>query len=244
MRFWFLAAIIVVMVVCPFTETDAQTAYKDPEVKLEMWCEYNDSIGHVVDTLRIDSVAYAEAPATIHCSVTPVYDDYDMNKYTTSFEWTITRDQEESPFIDRFNDNLEYTIDEKGSYTINLTALLTRQDGVEYLYEYASNVTIKESELDCPNAFSPNGDNINDTFRMTKLQSIVQLEGEIYNRWGQVLHTFTLDNIKDGWDGYYNGKVVKDGAYILRIYAKGSEGREYKIRKVINVLKGYRAKEE
>lgn len=220
-------------------------AQVDPKVELEMWVEYNDSTGYKCDTLRNDSLAYVEAPATVHCKITPVYDAYDLNTYRTNFEWTITKDNEETPIVDRFNETLDYTIDSKGSYKIHIEPLLTRQDGKEFTFgPYNTTVVIKESELDCPNAFSPNGDNRNDVFRMTKLQSIVELEGEIYNRWGQVLHTFTLDNIKDGWDGYYNGKVVKDGAYILRIYAKGSEGREYKIRKVINVLKGYRTKDQ
>ena len=76
------------------------------------------------------------------------------------------------------------------------------------------------------------------------MKSIVSLNGYIFNRWGQKLFTFTLDNamvIGDdgGWDGRYRGEYVKDGAYLLNITAKGSEGREYNIKKAINVLKGF-----
>ena len=37
-----------------------------------------------------------------------------------------------------------------------------------------------------------------------------------------------------------NGKPVKDGAYLIYLDAIGSDGLHYKIKKTINVLKGFR----
>ena len=36
-----------------------------------------------------------------------------------------------------------------------------------------------------------------------------------------------------------NGKFVKDGVYFLHVNAKGSDGRDFNIKKAINVLTGY-----
>ena len=47
--------------------------------------------------------------------------------------------------------------------------------------------------------------------------------------------TFTFG----GWDGKSGGSNVPDGAYYLVIKAKGADGRNYDIKKTINLLRGY-----
>ena len=42
-----------------------------------------------------------------------------------------------------------------------------------------------------------------------------------------------------GWDGKHNGNPVKEGVYYVLVKAKGSDGREYNIRKDVNLLRGY-----
>jgi len=100
-------------------------------------------------------------------------------------------------------------------------------------------VTVSESKLSFPNAFSPNnGDNLNNTFKPKEYQSIVEFHAYIFNRWGQKLYEWT-DPAADGWDGTYKGKDVKDGVYFLLCRAKGADGRKYNIRKDVNLLRGY-----
>lgn len=209
-------------------------------------CEYQDSSLNVItDTAAFGSKVYCEAPVKVICTGNV---NYDEEKYTSCIcEWKIFDEKKgsSSPIIDRFEEDIDYTITSTGTYCVTFAYTLIDKAGMTYsVLTDSAVITIKESELECPDGFSPNGDEYNEKFKMTKFQSIVKLEGEIYNRWGQVLHTFTLDNIRDGWDGRYKGKVVKDGGYILRIHAIGSEGREYNIKKVINVLKGFREESE
>lgn len=240
MRRFFLIFLIIVfglinsIVIC---------ADEVPGMSAIIYCQYADSTGIMkTDSVKIGSSIVCEAPVTVYCEAVPL----NAEGATVSCEWRLynVKDGNEHPIIDRFEDKIDYTITDFGSYGVKLFYQIITPSGYIYTGETDSAiVTIKESELACPNAFSPNGDGQNDVFRMTKLQSIVELEGEIYNRWGQVLHTFTLENINEGWDGKQNGKYVKDGGYLLRIHAKGSEGKEYNIRKVINVLKGYRNEE-
>lgn len=61
-----------------------------------------------------------------------------------------------------------------------------------------------------PNAFSPNGDNENDFFSV-RGQVINNLEGYVYNRWGEKVFTFTSPS--DKWDGTYNGKDAPVDGY-------------------------------
>ena len=110
-------------------------------------------------------------------------------------------------------------------------------------------IVISESELKCPNAFSPNDDGKNDVLRIS-CKSIVKLSASIFNRWGKKMASKELSNLTDGymengtfyinlWDGRYGGKYVNDGVYFLNLYAKGSDGVEYKEKKAINVIKGF-----
>ncbi|HXH17877.1 MAG TPA: gliding motility-associated C-terminal domain-containing protein, partial [Chitinophagales bacterium] len=75
-----------------------------------------------------------------------------------------------------------------------------------------------------PSAFSPNGDGINDIFRV-RSENITEFSMAIFNRWGEKV--FETNNINDGWDGYYKNEKAEIGVYAYyasinnRIY-KGS----------------------
>ena len=97
--------------------------------------------------------------------------------------------------------------------------------------------TVGQSALVFPNAFSPNGDLINDVFKAKEYQSIVEFHAYIFNRWGQKIYDWT--DPTGGWDGTYSGKDVKEGVYFLLCKAKGADGREYNIKKDVNLLRGY-----
>ena len=114
---------------------------------------------------------------------------------------------------------------------------------VSYKEEYwgdvgAINISISESKLDMPNAFSPNDDGINDIYKAKEgFQSITEFHAYIFNRWGQKLFEWT--NPAEGWDGTFNGKPVKQGVYFVLVEAKGADGRKYNIRKDVNLLRGF-----
>jgi len=62
-----------------------------------------------------------------------------------------------------------------------------------------------------PNAFTPNGDGINDTWNVATLQYFPQCIVNIYSRWGaNVYHSI---GYAVAWDGRYKGKPLPDGTY-------------------------------
>ncbi len=75
-------------------------------------------------------------------------------------------------------------------------------------------VVEKPYSLYSPNAFSPDGDGINDFFNISG-QKIEDFQIEIFNRWGQMVYkSFDLN---DGWDGTFNGKKLPTGTYVYKI---------------------------
>jgi len=70
-----------------------------------------------------------------------------------------------------------------------------------------------------PNAFTPNGDGINDTFGV-KGEGISNYTLRIFNRWGE--EVFTSENPKQQWDGTYRGKPAQSDTYVYKLFASGS----------------------
>lgn len=64
-----------------------------------------------------------------------------------------------------------------------------------------------------PNAFTPNGDNVNDVLQVRSnfLEKITGFELQIYNRWGDLV--FKTENPMTGWDGTYKGKELPPDVY-------------------------------
>lgn len=66
-----------------------------------------------------------------------------------------------------------------------------------------------------PNAFTPNGDNLNDVFQF-KGSNIKSLEISIFSRWG--FKVFESDDIDFQWDGknQSTGKICQEGIYVVK----------------------------
>lgn len=167
-----------------------------------------------------------------------------VGMYTPHYEWRFTKEGETQPYLVRYEEETEYTFTEAGSHRIVLYAtFINGTDTVAYTKDYwqdAQPITIQisESKLEMPNAFSPNGDGINDIYRAkNNYQSIVEFDAYIFNRWGQKIYEW--HDPAGGWDGKFNGKDVKQGVYFVLVKAKGADGRKYNIKKDVNLLRGY-----
>ncbi len=79
-----------------------------------------------------------------------------------------------------------------------------------------------------PNAFTPNGDGINDIFHPYPYKFVVKVNMKIYNRWGDLVFQTTNPDIN--WDGtdMRTGKPVPDGVYyyICDVYERRLTGIE------------------
>ncbi|MDE5795706.1 MAG: gliding motility-associated C-terminal domain-containing protein, partial [Muribaculaceae bacterium] len=95
-------------------------------------------------------------------------------------------------------------------------------------------VTIGDSELLCPNAFSPNDDGVNDIWKIS-YRSLLEFKCWIFDRTGKQLYHYT--DPSGGWDGTYRGKKVKPGVYYYVIQAAGSDGKKYKKSGDINIIR-------
>jgi gliding motility-associated-like protein len=77
-----------------------------------------------------------------------------------------------------------------------------------------------------PNAFTPDGDNINDVFNaIINGHEAESFEMMIFNRWGDLIFQSQHDNV--GWDGTHKGLESKEDVYVWKIQAKRtSDGKK------------------
>jgi len=69
-----------------------------------------------------------------------------------------------------------------------------------------------------PNSFSPNGDGINDTWKIPNLSDYPGCNVEVYNRYGQLV--YRSYGYGTPWDGRYNGSVLPFATYYYIITLK------------------------
>lgn len=74
-----------------------------------------------------------------------------------------------------------------------------------------------------PNAFSPNGDGLNDEFRVLAAGYTKLITFKIFDRWGRVV--FSTPDFKKGWNGFINGRRCELGTYFWYIVAIDLDGK-------------------
>lgn len=116
------------------------------------------------------------------------------------------------PFIkwsDGLGDTLR-TVEKSGIYAIEVA---------NNCGQLSDSVTINFAECKCelnmPNAFSPNGDNVNDFFGPVYDCPANDFNMTIFNRWGEKV--FETNNINHLWDGTFNGKELPIGVFIYKV---------------------------
>lgn len=78
-----------------------------------------------------------------------------------------------------------------------------------------------DCEMYIPNAFTPNGDGLNDVFRPKINCFLSKFHCRIYSRWGKII--FESNDINETWNGYLNGIKLPSGSYVYYIdYATSS----------------------
>lgn len=86
-----------------------------------------------------------------------------------------------------------------------------------------------------PNAFSPNGDGLNEKFRPIPVGIKSTEYFRIYNRYGQLL--FESNKWLDGWDGKYLGKPQQTGAYVWLIKGVDKDGKAVEMKGQVMLIR-------
>jgi hypothetical protein len=98
----------------------------------------------------------------------------------------------------------------------------------------------KESKLQTPDAFTPNGDGINDRFTVFG-QGIATYDISIFNRWGELIYHSSdpgeLNNTAKGWDGTFMQQEQVIGTYIYAIHYSSSDAKKFFVQGSVSLIR-------
>ena len=115
---------------------------------------YTDETGNVIETH--DEIK-GQAPLIVNFHANPT----DMEEFNPAYEWHFRQEGEDKELMVRYEEDTEYTFTTAGKTYVTL---IVRLDGMETIESDPISVTISESKLTFPNAFSPNDDGFNDKY--------------------------------------------------------------------------------
>ena len=98
-------------------------------------------------------------------------------------------------------------------------------------------VTVLPWCLKVMDAFTPNGDGMNDKWIVTNNggQCATNVYVKVFNRYGN--EVYVNNNYQNNWDGTYNGKPIPDGTYYYAITYKLFNGKTVLLRGDVTILR-------
>ena len=111
--------------------------------------------------------------------------------------------------------NPTFTYNNPGNYTVNL--LVSNKDNCTDTVSHTIYIE-PEFTVYIPNAFTPDGDGLNDSFAPHGVE-FTEFEMVIFNRWGEMI--YQTMNIDKPWDGKSkSGNKIQEGVYVYKIWVK------------------------
>jgi gliding motility-associated-like protein len=127
--------------------------------------------------------------------------------------------------------NPRFIYDSPGNYTVLL--YIENQYGCSDTT--SGEITISpEYTFYIPNAFTPNGDGINDQFGGAGT-NIKEYEMYIFNRWGEKI--FTTFDMNKKWEGYLGKEKVQDEVYVYLVVIKDIFDQPHKYRGTVTMIR-------
>jgi gliding motility-associated-like protein len=116
-----------------------------------------------------------------------------------------------------------------GSYWVNTTNICGAKTDTIQVFDRC------DFDIQMPTGFTPNGDQLNDLFRVPLLNHNRFISLTIYNRWGQVL--FQTKDQSKGWNGSFRSQPQTTGIYIYELEMQGLSGKRLQQRGTFILLK-------
>jgi gliding motility-associated-like protein len=138
---------------------------------------------------------------------------------SSNYKWYFEEDPDNvttSP-----DSNTTHAFHKGGHKTVTL--VVTNRAGCTDTMKYTIYID-DEINIFVPSVFTPNGDGLNDTFKVI-CNSVQSFNLQVFNRWGEEI--FMSDDINKGWDGTFLGQKVQQDVYYWQLQLQGGNNRWY-----------------
>jgi gliding motility-associated-like protein len=184
--------------------------------------------------INVFPVPVAEFTAPLSTSIlTPTVQFTNTSVGATSYIWNFGDSLNTNSSNTSTLSNPSHLYGEIGTYCVTLNV----SNAAGCVSDYQLCVVIDpEFTFYIPNAFSPNGDGINDEF-YGKGEYIKEFEMLIYDRWGNMI--FYTDSINKHWDGKANqgSEIAQQDVYIYVVNLKDNKDQKHKYIGTVTIVK-------
>ena len=145
-----------------------------------------------------------------------------------NYEFRVTRETEHGTLSVEQDGNFTYTPDEgycntmEGGRPDYFIYEVCTPDGCVSM---TANIIVDCGDFKVYTGFSPNGDGINDFFRIDGLEQFEKHSIRIFNRWGSLV--FETQQYNNDWYGTHEGRDLPDGTYFYMIETDGNRSTGY-----------------
>ncbi len=110
--------------------------------------------------------------------------------------------------------------------TQNTTYFVVGMNGAGCRDTAAVTITVVNDSIFIPDAFTPNGDGLNDYFHVVRLGYFKLVSVSVFNRWGELVYQDNSGEAHKGWDGTYKGMPTELGVYFYYVVVMTPQGVE------------------
>jgi gliding motility-associated-like protein len=195
------------------------------EVTTELGC-VNDTIIHALVEVHKVPTANFQASTLLASELDPEIDFYNNSEDAITYQWSFGNGDLS------FDENPVYTFNNTQDYDVTLIAISASgcSDEITKVVHIHPEYTIF-----IPNAFTPDGDGINDIFE-AKGNGISGFEMQVFDRWGGVV--FESSNLELGWDGTnFSGDPTDNGIYMYHVALYDYNGRLWVYNGELNLMR-------
>jgi gliding motility-associated-like protein len=127
----------------------------------------------------------------------------------------------------------KHTFNQVGKF--NVTLMVEDSFGCIDSAEIAIDVLGIEG-IKMPNAFTPQGDGLNDLYAPVYIGDVNYIKLYIYSRWGELIYETTMPG-GAWWDGKFKGEPCPDGVYVYRLEAQFKSNNYYEQQGTVTLLR-------
>lgn len=174
---------------------------------------------------QLAPVAFAKIKASVNSGYAPLRVKFENTGNGSHLYWefgTVAESRNASP---------EVIFEEPGTYQISLT--VTDEAG-NFSEDYSEIVVKEGSSFFIPNAFTPDGDGLNDTYKVSSARNIKSFYMVITDDRGNTI--FQTRNVDEAWDPAKSA-INPDKHYFVTYRAVGVDGKVYAAKlQALNIL--------
>lgn len=188
-------------------------------------CNLADTTSTVVSVYGYAVASFAFAPVTAEVGQEVVFTNTSSN--ADSYIWDFG---DGSPVTTTTNPTHIFAAD--GEYSICLQALNEEHCDDEVCLPIA---VVPPIFIGVPNAFTPNGDNLNDVLFVEGRDNISEMLFRVYNRWGELV--FEAADPQIGWNGVYKEQPQDMDVFVYTLSATLISNRKLEMQGNITLLR-------